>query len=389
VTDAAQDEARTLLGALADVTADESWRDLEPAVEARADASADLSAWEARLVGAGVLLAQVSAQVGHPVRVDALDLLNQRAALRGLKPGGAVSAGGGCRLLPTGDGWIAVSLNRAADWELVPALLGIDADGWDDVATAIASTTSERLTSAAGLLGLAIAALPAGAIPADEQWRSRHERAAGPWVTTSGARARTGRAPARVIDLSSLWAGPLCASLLRRAGAEVVTVESTSRPDGARRGDPELHQLLHDGNSFVTLDVNDPAGLTELHRLIDQADVVVSSARMRALQQLGLDPFAMVERRPGLTWVGISAYGLTGPWSNRIGYGDDAAVAGGLVVREPTPAFYADAAADPITGLYAAIAAIAVSASGGGVIDAALRDAAAHVARPVSARVGT
>jgi crotonobetainyl-CoA:carnitine CoA-transferase CaiB-like acyl-CoA transferase len=360
VTDAAQDEARTLLGALADVTADESWRDLEPAVEARADASADLSAWEARLVGAGVLLAQVSAQVGHPVRVDALDLLNQRAALRGLKPGGAVSAGGGCRLLPTGDGWIAVSLNRAADWELVPALLGIDADGWDDVATAIASTTSERLTSAAGLLGLAIAALPAGAIPADEQWRSRHERAAGPWVTTSG-----------------------------RAGAEVVTVESTSRPDGARRGDPELHQLLHDGNSFVTLDVNDPAGLTELHRLIDQADVVVSSARMRALQQLGLDPFAMVERRPGLTWVGISAYGLTGPWSNRIGYGDDAAVAGGLVVREPTPAFYADAAADPITGLYAAIAAIAVSASGGGVIDAALRDAAAHVARPVSARVGT
>jgi crotonobetainyl-CoA:carnitine CoA-transferase CaiB-like acyl-CoA transferase len=178
----------------------------------------------------------------------------------------------------------------------------------------------------------------------------------------------------------------VCAALLRRSGADVVTVESTARPDGARRGDPELHRVLHDGNAFVALDFSDAAGRDELRRLVDEADIVISSARMRALQQLDLDPFDVVDQRPGLTWVGISAYGLTEPWSNRIGYGDDAAVAGGLLIREPRPMFCADAIADPITGLYAAIAALVVSASGGGVVDAALRDAAAHVARPTPSR---
>ncbi|MDT7571114.1 MAG: hypothetical protein QOE05_1288, partial [Actinomycetota bacterium] len=79
-----------------------------------------------------------------------------------------------------------------------------------------------------------------------------------------------------------------------------------------------------------------------------------------------------------------TGYGLTGPWCNRVAYGDDAAAAGGLVVRGAAaggePLFCADAVADPATGLYAAIAAIACATSGGGVVDVALRDVAAHLA---------
>jgi len=265
---------------------------------------------------------------------------------------------------------------------LAAALLGRDCPGWDSIQSAVADASAEDLAERAGELGLAVAVVSEGDQPFDPQWRFRRDRRHGPWIITASSQSGNTRALRRVVDLSALWAGPLCASLLRRAGAEVVTVESASRPDGARRGDPELHRLLHDGNTFVTLDFNDSTGLEELHRLVDEADVVVSAARMRALQQLGLDPFTTVGQRPGLTWVAISAYGLTGPWSNRIGYGDDAAVAGGLVLHGPTPMFVADAVADPITGLYAAIAGLAVSASSGGVIDAALRDAAAHVARP-------
>jgi CoA transferase family III len=382
VLDAAQDEARTLLRALTAATGDAPRPELEPAIDARIEPRSDLASWEARLAGAGAVLAEVSASAGRAVQLDVFDVLNQRAALRGLKSRGTISAGGASRLMKARDAWIAISLGRPDDWQLAAALLGRECPDWDAVESAVAGADAEELAERAGELGLAAAVVSEGDQPSDPQWTFRRDRRHGPWVISGTSRSGNTRALHRVLDMSALWAGPLCASLLRRAGAEVVTVESASRPDGARQGDPELHRLLHEGHAFVTVDFGDPAGVEELHRLVDEADVVVSAARMRALHQLGFDPFAAVEQRPGLTWVAISAYGLTGPWSNRIGYGDDTAVAGGLVRHEPTPVFVADAVADPVTGLYAAIAGLAVSASGGGVIDAALRDAAAHVARP-------
>lgn len=368
--DAADGEAQTLLRALASSTGDASWRELTAAA-GDADSHPDLPLWQQRLVGAGAVLSMASGRVGRAVKIDPVEAVNQRARLRGLTPQGTVSAGGSCRLLPTQDGWVAMSLNRPPDWELLPALFRIEQTAWDweSVASATARTVAVELESWAAELGLAVAALPAEPPPVDGPWR------------ISPARPGKNFSLRRVVDLSALWAGPLCTSLLRRAGAEVITVESSSRPDASRQGDPDLHRLLHDGNRSVLLDFDDPADRDELHRLVDEADVVVSAARIRALQQLELDPFTTVERRPGLTWVGISAYGLTGRWSNRIGYGDDTAVAGGLVSRKPTPSFVGDAVADPITGIYAAIAALAVVASGGGVIDIALRDVAAHIAR--------
>jgi crotonobetainyl-CoA:carnitine CoA-transferase CaiB-like acyl-CoA transferase len=183
-----------------------------------------------------------------------------------------------------------------------------------------------------------------------------------------------------VLDLSSLWAGPLCAHLLSGFGADVITLDSVARPDGARLGDAQLFELLHRGTTARPVDLRTSEGRAELRSLIDAADIVITSARPRALQQLGLWPADEVTRRPGLTWVAITGYGLTGPWCNRVAYGDDAAAAGGLVVSGEQPVFCADAAADPATGLYSAIAAIACATSGGGVVDVALRDVAAHLA---------
>jgi len=405
VEDAARDEVTALLRALVTFTGDPSWSGLEQDTFARLPPGTEAQRWAAsggldltgdpdgqptapsapvasRLAAAGAALAACTARLGSEVTVDAPALLAQRATLRGLCRQGAISVGGGCRLLPTADGWVAVSLNRQADWELLSAALGRDLDGWQEVAVTVGAASTESLITSATELGLAMGAVPPAGGATDEQWRSRRTTSTGPWVVTRGAGAQRKSPPRRVLDLTALWAGPLCGSLLRQAGADVITVESTARTDGARSGDPELHKVLHDGNTFASLDFSNSVERDELRRLVDECDVVISSARMRALQQLGLDPFEVVDRRPGLTWVGISAYGLTGPWSNRIGYGDDTAVAGGLLIREPTPTFCADAIADPVTGLYAAIAALAVSASGGGVVDAALRDAAAHVARP-------
>jgi CoA transferase family III len=296
--------------------------------------------------------------VGKRVDVDVRELFNQR----GLQPQGTVSANGSCRLLPTSNGWAAVSLNRPDDWDLLPALFRIDVnDGdWDAVATAVAATVGEDLEAAAAELGLAVAVLP-----------PRPPRVDKPWRMTPTARNEARPRVPRVVDLSALWAGPLCASLLHRAGAEVLTVDSTARAS----------PRLFGSNALVSLDFASADGRVELHRLVQDAEVVITAARPRALRSLGIDPIETTQRTPGLTWVAITAYGLTGPWSNRIGYGDDTAVAGGLVVRSPTPSFVGDAIADPITGLYAAIAALEVSAAGGGVVDIALRDAAAYVAR--------
>ena len=318
----------------------------------------DAASW-LELESAAEALAAVSARMGQRVGVDVRELLNQR----GLAPRGTVSANGSCRLLPTKDSWIALSLSRPDDWDLLPALFHTDVDDWDwdTVAASVTTAVGSDLDAAATELGLALAVLPAKPPPVDRPWR----------ITPTGDRATQPRVE-RVVDLSALWAGPLCASLLRRAGAHVLTVQSTSRPDNGR---------VYEADDYVSLDFRSTDGLAELRRLIQNADVVITAARLRALHGLGLDPGALTQSKPGLTWVAITAYGLTGPWNNRIGYGDDTAVAAGLVKRGPTPAFIGDAIADPITGLYGALAALEVASAGGGVVDIALRDTAAYVAR--------
>jgi crotonobetainyl-CoA:carnitine CoA-transferase CaiB-like acyl-CoA transferase len=115
---------------------------------------------------------------------------------------------------------------------------------------------------------------------------------------------------------------------------------------------------------------------------VAQADVVIESSRPRALAQLGIDAPAVVAARPGTTWVSITGYGRSSP---RVAFGDDAAVAAGLVAydREGAPVFCADAVADPITGLHAAVAALTSRARGGGhLAEVAMVDAAASTLGP-------
>jgi crotonobetainyl-CoA:carnitine CoA-transferase CaiB-like acyl-CoA transferase len=194
-----------------------------------------------------------------------------------------------------------------------------------------------------------------------------------------GPRSTSARPPL-VIDLSSLWAGPLCASLLGAAGARVVKVESRTRPDGARRGTPAFFDLLNAGKQSVALDLDGRAGVGALRALIDAADVVVESARPRVTAQWGIDvPSLLAGRDRPLVWVSLTGYGRNGPWANRVAYGDDAAAAAGLVARDADgePRFCGDAMADPIAGVHAAAAALAGLVGGGNhLIDVSLREAA-------------
>jgi len=316
-------------------------------------------------------------RLGAAAGVDALACVGERAAITGQRPGGRISAGGTCRLLRAADGWMAVSLAREDDLDLLPAWLDgcrgnksrnprliASANDWEAVAGAVEGRRAAEVVARGRLLGLPVAVLgeraPAGL------YRSERLGDAPPLTR-----------PPRVVDLSSLWAGPLCSRILLQHGATVVKVESATRPDGARRGTPAFFEALNAGKELVTVDF--PSG--ELRHLLQSADVVVEGSRPRALEQLGIDAAAVVAGGPRL-WLSITGHGRTGPQRDWVAFGDDAAVAGGLVEwHSGEPAFYGDAVADPLTGMAGAVAVTEALASGGRwLVDCNLAGVAAHVA---------
>jgi crotonobetainyl-CoA:carnitine CoA-transferase CaiB-like acyl-CoA transferase len=311
-------------------------------------------------------------------RLDGPALLGERAAIFGLTRLGAISPGGSCRLLSAADGWIALNLARPDDLDLLPAWLGEGdlGDPWSFAAERVARRPATEVVERARLLGLpaAVAEKPPPVAP--------------PWCRVAARgrpSARPGSDPPLVVDLSSLWAGPLCAQLLGLAGARVLKLESTRRPDGARFGPAAFFDLLNAGKQSVALDLGVAAGREQLRRLVERADVVVESTRPRALAQLGIDAASLVESRPGLTWVSVTGYGRGDPEANWVAFGDDAGAAAGLTVTTGTeggpPLFCGDAIADPLAGLHASVAALASWQGGGGeLLDLALRDVAAHAA---------
>nr|WP_245234165.1 CoA transferase [Mycobacterium sp. PS03-16] len=290
---------------------------------------------------------------GLPVPVDVEEMLTGRAALLGLAPPGRISAGGATRLLPAADRWCALTLSRADDLATVPALLereDADDDPWPAITHWVAGRPAEEAVARARLLGLPAAVL--GETPATAPVVRAHTRRAAP-------------RPLRdvlVADLSSMWAGPLCGRLLADAGATVVKVESRTRPDGTRGGAPAFFGWVNTGKLCYVIDF----GAEELRELLAVADMVIEGSRPAALIRRGLGPDA-VPARDGRVWLRITGYGTAGECAERVAFGDDAAVAGGLVgMSGDGPVFTGDAIADPLTGLAAARAAFDSLRRGGG-----------------------
>lgn len=301
-------------------------------------------------------------------------LLGERSALAGLSRRGPLSAGGAFRAVRTTDGWLGLSLARPDDIDLVPALVEAPVarartadDAWAAVEDwACVGTTSEAFDRAA-LLGL-----PAAAWPPAPVTRAAVRRVPG------GRRARPERPI--VVDLTSLWAGPLCAHLLGLAGCHVIKVESSRRLDGARRGTPAFYDLLHAGHDSVTLDFTDTADRGRLRDLLGRADLVLEASRPRALEALGIDAAAYVDR--GVSWLSITARGRE---SDTVGFGDDVAVAAGLAVVDGDDLLpIGDALADPMAGVAAAAAAAdALLAEQAWLLDVSMLDVAREAVGPV------
>lgn len=359
----------------------------DPVAAWAASGAMSLTGWPDR-APLGPPLALVATVESAAARLDGavdepLALLGERAAHLGLVRAGRTSCGGSARLLPTGDGWIALNLARPEDLDLLPAWLGreVEGDPWEAVSQAARERAATDLLAAAVGLGLPLAQLPDRiAVPSGSDelpvrwWPGRSDPAPSPSVEGL-----------RVVDLTSLWAGPLCGSLLAELGADVVKVESIHRPDGARRGPRGFFDVLNGAKRSVALDLADHRGRTQLRRLVEQADVVLEASRPRALRSLGIDADHLVASAQPRAWVSITGYGRTGDAQHRVAFGDDAAVGGGLVGVEEdgTPVFCADAVADPIAGLVAAAAVVEAVARGGAwLVEAAMAEAAGAGAGP-------
>jgi hypothetical protein len=352
-------------------------------------------------------LAAVTRAGGVEVRADPGELVAGRAALAGFSRRGRVSAGGSARLLRAADGWCAVNLSRDDDVAAVPAIIGalgvadavgvagvagrpVGAEGaWGALEAAALGSRAEALAGAAQLLGVPAAALPPvrPVRPARPSPGRNESGLSGAGESGGWPPGRVGRIAARsagarlagavVVDLSSMWAGPLCARLLGLAGADVIKVETPDRPDGARAGERRFFDWLHAGHRSVVLDFRAESGRRALAALLAAADVVIEASRPRALRQLGLAP-ELIPHRDGQVWLSITGYGRADTaLSELVAFGDDAAVAGGLVGRtgdDGAPVFCADAIADPLTGLCGALAVARSVADGGGeLIDLSMR----------------
>jgi hypothetical protein len=313
--------------------------------------------------------------LGDRAGVDALELITQRAAYTGFTRRGATSCGGGTRLLPAADGWIAATLARPDDVAAIPAWLHLDdasraaADPWGTVEEQIPTRSTTELVAQAALLGMPVCALGEASGRFD-----------GPaTITDCGGAPALGNRPL-VVDLSSLWAGPLCSRILVDAGAHVIKVESTTRPDGARSGDPDFFRWLNGGKEEVAVDLDTAEGVHQLQTILRQAQVVIEGSRARALQQRGIDVDTWLKDKLGPSiWLSITGHGRE---SSRVAFGDDAAVAGGLVALDGDgPCFVADAVADPLAGIAAAgIIGNALVAGGKWLIDVPLAGVASWVA---------
>jgi hypothetical protein len=278
-------------------------------------------------------------------------IMAERVAPRGFPVPGHLAAGGKSKLLPARDGWIALTLSRDIDHELLPALFG-DADFPVDDEAAIAAAVAARdwrdLLALGRDLGLALAGIDeVPASPASQE------------LATGDIRTRPAGHTPLVVDLSSLWAGPLAGHFFHIAGAHVVKVESRTRADRMREYDPHFFGLLNQGKASAEMDFTDPARIADLITLIRRADIVIEAARVRGLLQLGIDANALVREVPGLVWLTITGHGATGDAANWVGIGHDCGVAGGLsramLDASGDVGFVGDAIADPLTGILAAI----------------------------------
>lgn len=170
----------------------------------------------------------------------------------------------------------------------------------------------------------------------------------------------------RVIELATLFAGPLAGATLADFGADVVKVEHPRKPDPSRGHGPSKDgvglwwKVLGRNKRAITLDLSTPDGRDVLLRMAAEADVIIENFRPGTLERWGLGYEELSARNPGLILTRVTGFGQFGPYSARPGFGTLAEAMSGFaaVTGEPDgpPTLPPFGLADGIAALSTALA---------------------------------
>jgi len=173
----------------------------------------------------------------------------------------------------------------------------------------------------------------------------------------------------RVLDIATIIAGPLAASLLADFGAEVLKVELPGRGDAIRALPPHKDgvalwsKVVNRGKRGITLDLRTPEGAEIIKKLIAEHDVLIENFRPGTLERWGLAPDVLWDINPKLTILRVSAFGRKGPYAEKPGFARVAdAMSGFLNLCGPAdgaPVHPGYPVADSVTGLFGAFGLLA------------------------------
>jgi len=206
----------------------------------------------------------------------------------------------------------------------------------------------------------------------------------------------------RVIDVSTVVAGPGCARYLADFGADVIKVERPGAGDTTRtmgwvdpRDDVTLWWKLAGRNKrCAVLDLKDPGDLDAMRRLVASADVLVENFRPGTLERLGLAPDDLIAANPKLVVTRVTGFGQDGPYAGRPGFATLAEAMSGFAAinGEPdgAPLLPPIALTDEVTALVAAFATMVALHSGvGQVVDVNLLESLSQLMGPLLSLWGT
>jgi crotonobetainyl-CoA:carnitine CoA-transferase CaiB-like acyl-CoA transferase len=170
----------------------------------------------------------------------------------------------------------------------------------------------------------------------------------------------------KVLDIATVFAGPMAATMLGDFGADVIKVEHPTKADSVRwhgaskDGVGLWWKIIGRNKRTITLYLGSPEGQEVLKQLVVDADVLIENFRPGTLERWGLSPEILHEINPGLVIARVTGFGQFGPYSSRPGFGTLAEAMSGFaaITGEPDgpPTLPPFGLADGIAGLTAAYA---------------------------------